>query len=86
MVLVLGFMKLWCAPEDIACVDFWIAGYLVIPDYANAAECATLLKRLDELLKDFDPSTISIFSTKNQVRGDLRSIPVSSHMNVNSSA
>jgi phytanoyl-CoA hydroxylase len=38
----------------------------VIPEYASLAECATLKKRMDELLRDFDPTTISVFSTKNQ--------------------
>jgi phytanoyl-CoA hydroxylase len=48
-------------------LDFYKSeGYLVIPDYFSAAECATMLKRLDELLREFDPSTISIFSTTNQ--------------------
>jgi phytanoyl-CoA hydroxylase len=48
-------------------LDFYNSeGYLVIPDYANADECATLKKRMDELLRDFDPTTISIFSTTNQ--------------------
>lgn len=48
-------------------LDFYNSeGYLVIPDYANAEECATLKKRMDELLRDFDPKTISIFSTTNQ--------------------
>lgn len=76
-VLVLGFSELWGEPKDVAFVGCEFAGYLVIPDYASAAECATLLKRLQELLRDFDPSTISIFSTTKQVRANLRSIPTS---------
>ncbi|XP_024379831.1 phytanoyl-CoA dioxygenase [Physcomitrium patens] len=47
--------------------DFYESeGYLVIPDYASPSECTTLIKRMDELLRDFDPTTFSIFSTTNQ--------------------
>lgn len=43
------------------------AGYLIIPDFASDEECTTLISRMDQLVGAFDPATISIFSTKNQV-------------------
>jgi phytanoyl-CoA hydroxylase len=45
------------------------AGFLVINDFASAAECAQLRARADELVAKFDPQgAISIFSTKEQTR------------------
>ncbi|KAG2447298.1 hypothetical protein HYH02_007628 [Chlamydomonas schloesseri] len=41
-------------------------GFLVLEKFASPEECAALKKRMDQLLHDFDPQTISIFSTKNQ--------------------
>lgn len=44
-------------------------GFLVIEDFASAAECAALRKRAGELLAGFDPQEIkSIFSTREQTR------------------
>jgi hypothetical protein len=42
-------------------------GYLIIPDFASDEECTTLISRMEQLVEAFDPATISIFSTKNQV-------------------
>ncbi|KAG2434181.1 hypothetical protein HXX76_007907 [Chlamydomonas incerta] len=41
-------------------------GFLVLEKFASPEECAALKTRMDQLLHDFDPQTISIFSTKNQ--------------------
>ncbi|PNW72371.1 hypothetical protein CHLRE_16g673281v5 [Chlamydomonas reinhardtii] len=41
-------------------------GFLVLEKFASPEECAALQKRMDQLLQDFDPQTVSIFSTKNQ--------------------
>ncbi len=42
-------------------------GYLVLDGFSSQEECAKLRKRMDRLLADFDPKTISIFTTTNQV-------------------
>ncbi|XP_038714153.1 phytanoyl-CoA dioxygenase isoform X1 [Tripterygium wilfordii] len=41
-------------------------GYLVIESFATAEEIEALRKRMGQLLDDFDGSTASIFSTKDQ--------------------
>jgi phytanoyl-CoA hydroxylase len=41
-------------------------GFLVLPGFVEAAACDTLIQRANQLLAEFDPSTISVFSTKNQ--------------------
>lgn len=42
-------------------------GYLVIESFASNDEIESMMKRMEQLLHDFDPSsTASIFSTKNQ--------------------
>ncbi|CAL0313585.1 unnamed protein product [Lupinus luteus] len=42
-------------------------GYLVIESFASKDEIEAMMKRMQQLLNDFDPSsTASIFSTKNQ--------------------
>ncbi|GIL86249.1 hypothetical protein Vretimale_13750 [Volvox reticuliferus] len=43
-------------------------GFLVLESFASPDDCAKLRKRMDTLLHDFDPKTISIFTTKNQVK------------------
>jgi phytanoyl-CoA hydroxylase len=40
-------------------------GFLVLPDFVSAGACDELIGRATELLAQFDPSTISVFSTKN---------------------
>jgi phytanoyl-CoA hydroxylase len=41
-------------------------GFLVLPSFVEPARCDELMARATELLAEFDPSTISIFSTKDQ--------------------
>lgn len=41
-------------------------GYLVLEDFASSEECRRLIGRITELVDQFDPSSASIFSTKNQ--------------------
>ncbi|KAI6689265.1 hypothetical protein NL676_026093 [Syzygium grande] len=41
-------------------------GYLVLESFACPEEIDAMMKRMDQLLDDFDCSTASIFSTKNQ--------------------
>ena len=48
--------------------SYGFVGYAVLPGFASAAECTAMIKRMDELVKDFDPTTISVFSTTKQVR------------------
>lgn len=43
----------------------------MLEKFASPEECAALQKRMDQLLQDFDPQTVSIFSTKNQVSTSL---------------
>ena len=45
-------------------------GFLVIPDFASPDEVAGMLRRADELVEAFDPSSVprSIFTTKDQKR------------------
>ena len=42
-------------------------GFLVIPDFASPDEVAGMLRRADELVEAFDPSSVprSIFTTKD---------------------
>jgi phytanoyl-CoA hydroxylase len=41
-------------------------GFLVLPGFVEPAACDRLIGRAYQLLAEFDPSTISIFSTKDQ--------------------
>lgn len=43
-------------------------GYLVVPGFLPAATCEAAKSRARELVEGFDPSTVSIFSTKEQTR------------------
>lgn len=43
---------------------FQSEGYLVIEDFASKDECKALMHRMEELVDGFDPSHITIFSTK----------------------
>ncbi|GFR47814.1 hypothetical protein Agub_g9591 [Astrephomene gubernaculifera] len=43
-------------------------GFLVLERFASPADCARLRKRMEALLHEFDPKTISIFSTRNQTK------------------
>ena len=43
-------------------------GFLVVPDAIPHAACDALIARAEQIVDDFDPSTVSIFSTKEQTR------------------
>jgi phytanoyl-CoA hydroxylase len=43
-------------------------GFLVIPDAVDPARCQELVARAGEIVDAFDPSTVSVFSTKEQTR------------------
>ncbi|KAF9680966.1 hypothetical protein SADUNF_Sadunf06G0176500 [Salix dunnii] len=43
-------------------------GYLVIESFASPEDIESMMKRMDKLLDDFDYTTVSVFSTKNQQR------------------
>ncbi|CAJ2650258.1 unnamed protein product [Trifolium pratense] len=46
-------------------------GYLVIESFASEDEIQSMIKRMEQLVDEFDPSsTASIFSTKNQLTDD----------------
>ena len=48
--------------------DFNDKGFLAIPNFATADETASLQRSGLKLLEDFDPKSISVFSTKNQTK------------------
>jgi hypothetical protein len=39
----------------------------VLENFASEEECKAMIQRMKELVDDFDPKTIAVFSTKNQV-------------------
>ncbi len=43
-------------------------GYLVVPGFLSPARCAALRERARELVEAFDPTTVSVFSTREQTR------------------
>lgn len=43
-------------------------GFLVVPDAIEHSACDELISRATEIVDDFDPSTVSIFSTHEQTR------------------
>jgi len=43
-------------------------GFLVVPGFLEQATCAALRERARALVEAFDPSTVSIFSTREQTR------------------
>lgn len=43
-------------------------GFLVVPDAIDPAACDQLIARAGEIVDDFDPATVSIFSTQEQTR------------------
>lgn len=51
------------SPDQIALFDS--EGYLILEDFASKDECNILIHRMGELVDGFDPSNISIFSTKS---------------------
>jgi phytanoyl-CoA hydroxylase len=38
----------------------------VIEDFASQEECAGLRERAEEIIQEFDPKTLPVFSTKDQ--------------------
>lgn len=48
--------------------DFNRQGFLVLPGFAPAADCDALKARATELVADFQPETVSIFTTHEQTR------------------
>ena len=47
-------------------------GYLVVEDFASAAEVASLRQRAEQLVDAFDAASVaSVFSTRNQARRPL---------------
>lgn len=51
-------------PEQVAFYES--EGYLVIEDFASQDECKQLMCRMKELVCEFDPSQITVFSTKSR--------------------
>ena len=47
----------------------------MIEDFASKAECSELRERAEQIIDDFDPKTVSIFSTKDQVSVSQLSCP-----------
>lgn len=43
-------------------------GYLVLPGFVSPADCDALKARAEELVSAFEPSTVSIFTTREQTR------------------
>lgn len=54
------------APDDIAA--FNKHGFLVFPGFWSKERCKALRTRADEMVRGFDASTVSVFSTKEQTR------------------
>ncbi|KMZ76392.1 Phytanoyl-CoA dioxygenase, putative, expressed [Zostera marina] len=54
------------SPEQLQFFDS--QGYLVMESFASKEEVNWMMKRMDDLLEEFDGSTSSVFSTKNQVK------------------
>ncbi len=48
--------------------DYERDGFLAIPDAIDPAACDALIARATEIVDEFDPSTVSIFSTHEQTR------------------
>jgi hypothetical protein len=48
----------------------------VLPKHATAEEIAALRQRAEQLVADFDPETISVFSTRNQVPAAQRDVHI----------
>lgn len=47
--------------------DYTPTGYLVLNDFASSEQLAALKQRAEAIVDDFDPSAVSIFSTRKQV-------------------
>lgn len=54
---------------DAAQLEAWERdGFLVIPDAIDPGRCAELVARATEIVDQFDPATVSVFSTHEQTR------------------
>jgi phytanoyl-CoA hydroxylase len=50
-------------------LDYQREGFLVLPDFVEAAACDRLRQRAEDLVREFDPAgVVSIFSTREQTR------------------
>src|SRR3982751_4016038 len=54
------------SPEQLA--RYERDGFLVIEDFCAASDCDPLRERVKVLVEEFDPSIVSIFSTRQQTR------------------
>ena len=46
--------------------EYLTNGFLVVPDFVNEGTIQGMKSRAEEIVRDFNPTTISIFSTKDQ--------------------
>eukprot|EP00741_Cyanophora_paradoxa_P003804 tig00000718_g3698.t1 len=50
-------------------LEFWKAhGWLSLEGFTSPTECEAMIARADELVEEFDPKEISVFTTKEQTR------------------
>jgi hypothetical protein len=49
------------------CLSIAFPGFLLIEDFVSLAECERLKERAEQLVEEFEPKDVSVFSTKNQV-------------------
>lgn len=54
------------SPEQLA--QYERDGFLVIEDFCSPSACDPLRERVESLVEEFDPSVVSIFSTRQQTR------------------
>ena len=53
-----------------------LAGVLCIENFASLEECEALKQRGNQIVKDFDPKNITIFSSRNRGEQVLASSPI----------
>src|SRR5436190_12473901 len=53
-------------PEQLA--QYEREGFLVLPNFVSSAACDELRAHAEELVQQFDPAVISVFSTRDQTR------------------
>jgi len=46
--------------------DFEKDGFLVIPNFASEGECFNMIRRMDELITEWDPEELAVFRTDNE--------------------
>ena len=54
-------------PSVPQCLYLEFAGYLVLESFTPVEQLAKMRQQAVTLVDDFDPETVSVFSTKNQV-------------------